>query len=78
MSTLLEKKLLRKFPNYLDRTNLDESVATYIANIIGALNELVHANEDLIDNYTHIQEACKKAKMFLPDYSEKPMFTDYT
>lgn len=42
-----------------------------------ALNELVHACQDLFDDYGHINEACAKAKALLPDYSEEPMFKDY-
>lgn len=41
-----------------------------------ALNELVHACRDEIDNYQFIQKACEKAEKLIPGYSDKPMF-DY-
>jgi hypothetical protein len=34
------------------------------------LNELVHAFEDSIDNYGAISDACEKAKLLIPSYSE--------
>ena len=43
------------------------------------LNELVHANEDSIDNYGAISEACKKAKLLIPSYSEdEKLFDEWT
>ena len=42
-----------------------------------ALNELIHACEDMIDNYDAISNACEKGKELLPNYSEEPIFTEY-
>ncbi len=44
--------------------------------LIAALNELVHANEDTIDDYGNIQIACDRAKNLIPDYSSEPIFTE--
>jgi hypothetical protein len=40
------------------------------------LNELVHACEDSIDNYGAISDACDKAKLLIPSYSEDKMLFD--
>ena len=42
-----------------------------------ALNALVHAHEDLIDDYSRINKACEHAKQLLPKYDETPLHTDY-
>lgn len=39
-----------------------------------ALDELVHACEDEVDDYDRMFKACEKAKKLLPDY--KPLDTD--
>jgi len=36
-----------------------------------ALDELVHANEDEIDDYPRIHLACVAAKKLLPDYTDR-------
>lgn len=43
-----------------------------------ALIELVHANNDLIDDYTRISATSEKAAELLPDHDfQSPMFTEY-
>ena len=39
-----------------------------LAEVLEALDALVHACEDEIDDYPAIGEACKRAKELLPDY----------
>jgi len=46
---------------------------TYTNQLSEALDELIHANEDEIDDYTRINEICLKGKILLPDYKEKPI-----
>jgi len=46
---------------------------TYINQLSEALDELIHANEDEIDDYTRINEVCLKGKILSPDYKEKPI-----
>ncbi len=36
-----------------------------------ALDELVHACQDEVDDYDRINSACKAAKKLLPDYKEE-------
>jgi hypothetical protein len=41
------------------------------------LNNLIHANEDMIDNYGAINHFCEEGKKLLPNYDEKEIFDDY-
>lgn len=41
------------------------------ARLMQALDELIHACEDEINDYVRINEACEKAKRLLPFYKEK-------
>jgi hypothetical protein len=45
--------------------------------LAAALNKLIHAYEDQIDDYGNIQKACAEAKKLLPNYNETPIFTEY-
>jgi hypothetical protein len=45
--------------------------------LAAALNKLIHACEDQIDDYGNIDTACIEGKKLLPDYNETPIFTEY-
>ena len=63
------------FNQTIDRANAAEA---RVAELEAVMIELVHANNDLIDDYTHINEATDKAIALLPGHDfQRPMFTDY-
>ena len=45
---------------------------TKIEELLKALDALVHACEDEIDDYSRIGKACEEAKKLLPDYKPAP------